>query len=264
VSASLSDYHRCGAAVKGEQQREPENVGEPIAGKMCILCREKQHALLRCIAALFLTALAGASCRTAAVESQSPNEPRPPIVQPGAPGEPSRVIAADKAADLSRVQATAADVKFMQGMIGHHAQAVDMVALIAARTSREDMRLLGKRIDVSQADEIRMMETWLRVRHQEVPRTHAMHMHGATLMPGMLTPEEMERLAAAKGAEFDRLFLEGMIKHHAGALTMVDELFAIPGAGQEVEIFSFASDVVADQRMEIDRMGAMLNELKER
>jgi uncharacterized protein (DUF305 family) len=172
------------------------------------------------------------------------------------------VIAADKAADLSRVQATAADVKFMQGMIGHHAQAVEMVALIAARTSREDMRLLGKRIDVSQADEIRMMENWLRVRRQEVPGAHAMHMHGATLMPGMLTPEEMERLAAAKGAEFDRLFLEGMIKHHAGALTMVDELFATPGAGQEVEIFSFASDVDADQRMEIDRMGAMLNELR--
>jgi uncharacterized protein (DUF305 family) len=85
-----------------------------------------------------------------------------------------------------------------------------------------------------------------------------MHMHGATLMPGMLTPEEMEKLEAAKGSEFDRLFLEGMMKHHGGAITMVNELFATPGAGQEVEIFSFASDVDADQRMEIDRMGAML------
>jgi uncharacterized protein (DUF305 family) len=92
-----------------------------------------------------------------------------------------------------------------------------------------------------------------------------MHMHGATLMPGMLTPQEMEQLAAAKGAEFDRLFLEGMMKHHGGAITMVNELFATPGAGQEVEIFSFASDVDADQRMEIDRMGAMLNAIaKER
>jgi uncharacterized protein (DUF305 family) len=90
-------------------------------------------------------------------------------------------------------------------------------------------------------------------------------MHGATLMPGMLTEEEMARLAEGKGAEFDRLFLEGMIKHHGGALTMVDELFATAGAGQEVEIFSFASDVDADQRMEIDRMGAMLNAMaKER
>jgi uncharacterized protein (DUF305 family) len=92
-----------------------------------------------------------------------------------------------------------------------------------------------------------------------------MHMPGATLMPGMLTPAEMERLAAAKGSEFDRLFLEGMMKHHGGAITMVNELFATPGAGQEVEIFAFASDVDADQRMEIDRMGAMLNAiLKER
>ena len=92
-----------------------------------------------------------------------------------------------------------------------------------------------------------------------------MHMPGATLMPGMLTPEEMARLAAAKGVEFDRLFLEGMIKHHGGAITMVKELFSTPGAGQESEIFAFASDVDADQRMEIDRMGAMLNAMmKER
>ena len=88
-----------------------------------------------------------------------------------------------------------------------------------------------------------------------------MHMHGATLMPGMLTAEEMERLAAARGAEFDRLFLEGMIKHHGGALTMVKDLFATAGAGQESEIFAFASDVDADQRMEIARMDAMLKEL---
>jgi uncharacterized protein (DUF305 family) len=109
------------------------------------------------------------------------------------------------------------------------------------------------------------MQRWLEVRGREVPGPHAMHMHGATLMPGMLTEEEMARLAEAKGSEFDRLFLEGMIKHHGGALTMVHELFDTPGAGQEVEIFSFASDVDADQRMEIDRMGAMLNAIaKER
>jgi uncharacterized protein (DUF305 family) len=191
-------------------------------------------------------------CRTGGVQQ------KPPIVQPGAPGESSRLVAAAEAADLSRVGFTAADVRFMQGMIAHHAQAVEMVALIPARTSREDMLLLGRRIDVSQADEIKMMQRWLEVRSQEVPSEHAHHMHGA-LMPGMLTLEEMARLAAAKGAEFDRLFLEGMIKHHAGALRMVEELFATPGAGQEVEIFSFASDVDADQRMEIDRMGAMLN-----
>lgn len=213
------------------------------------------HRFAACLAIVVV----GASCRTARVE------PRPAIVQPGAPGEPSRVITAEKAADLSQVEYTGADIKFMQGMIGHHEQAVEMVALIPARTAHQDMRLLGKRIDVSQADEINMMRRWLEVRGQQVPGQNAMHMHGATLMPGMLTAEEMARLAATTGAEFDRLFLEGMIKHHEGALAMVHELFATPGAGQDVEIFAFASDVDSDQRMEIDRMGAMLSAiLKER
>lgn len=215
--------------------------------------------MIRRIAAILLIAVAGAlgtSCRTARVDA------RPPIVQPGAPGEASRVIAADKATDLSRVQATAADVRFMQGMIHHHAQALDMTALLATRTTSGDMKKLALRIEVSQADEIKMMQRWLEVRHQEAPSEHAHHMNGATLMPGMLTAAEMDRLAAAQGADFDRLFLEGMIKHHAGALTMVQELFATPGAGQESEIFAFASDVDADQRMEIERMGAMLKELQ--
>ena len=211
------------------------------------------------IAAVFLTLFAAESCRSAARGSG------PQIVQPGAPGESTKVISAEKSVDLSKVQHTPADVKFMQGMISHHSQAVEMVALLKSRTTREDMRLLGLRIELSQEDEIKMMRRWLEVRGQEAPGPHAMHMHGATLMPGMLTDEEMAALAAAKGAEFDRLFLEGMIKHHGGALTMVHELFATAGAGQEVEIFSFASDVDADQRMEIERMGAMLNAIaKER
>ena len=172
------------------------------------------------------------------------------------------MVTADTAADLSRVQATAADVKFMQGMIHHHAQALDMTDLLAARTQSEDMKKLALRISLSQADEIKMMRHWLEVRGQEAPDEHAHHMAAAPMMPGMLTPEEMNRLAAVKGREFDRLFLEGMIKHHAGALTMVQELFATPGAGQDSEIFAFASDVDADQRMEIDRMGAMLEELQ--
>jgi uncharacterized protein (DUF305 family) len=211
------------------------------------------------IGTVLLALLSAASCRTAGGGSG------PPIVQPGAPGESTRVISAEKAVDLSKVQHTPADVKFMQGMIGHHAQAVEMVALLKSRTEREDMRLLALRIELSQEDEIKMMQRWLEVRGQQIPDPHAMHMHGATLMPGMLTEQEMAALASAKGAEFDRLFLEGMIKHHAGALTMVQELFATAGAGQEVEIFSFAADVDADQRMEIDRMGAMLNAIaKER
>jgi uncharacterized protein (DUF305 family) len=188
----------------------------------------------------------------------------PPLVQPGAPGQSARILTAESASDLSKVQHTAADVKFMQGMIGHHQQAIEMTTLLKTRSESEDMKKLALRIDVSQADEINMMKRWLEVRGAEIPSEHAMHMHGAVLMPGMLTAEEMARLADARGVEFDRLFLQGMIKHHGGALTMVEELFATPGAGQEAEIFAFASDVDADQRMEMDRMGAMLNALKER
>jgi len=205
------------------------------------------------VVTLFL-AVAPAACRSGAVGQ------RPPIVQPGAPGDPSRIIPASKATDQPTVRYTDADVRFMQGMIGHHEQAIEMTALLATRTSSEDMKKLALRIEVSQSDEIKMMQRWLEVRGQQVPSPHALHMHGATLMPGMLTPEEMERLAAAKGADFDRLFLEGMIKHHGGALIMVKDLFATPGAGQESDIFAFASDVDADQRMEIERMYAMLKE----
>lgn len=186
----------------------------------------------------------------------------PPILQPGAPGGETRPISAAAATDLSRVGFTPADVAFMQGMIGHHAQAVEMVALLKTRTARADMKLLGQRIEASQVDEINMMKDWLRARGQEIPDEHAHHMHDATLMPGMLTPAQMEALAAAEGLAFDRLFLDGMIRHHGGALTMVKTLLAAPGAAQDSEIFSFASDVEADQKMEIERMGALLNLLE--
>jgi uncharacterized protein (DUF305 family) len=151
----------------------------------------------------------------------------------------------------------------MQGMIGHHAQALEMTDLLRSRTHNPDMRKLGERIAISQSDEIKMMQQWLEARGQDVPGPHAHHGAGATLMPGMLTVAEMDRLARSEGAEFDRLFLELMIRHHEGALVMVEELFATPGAGQEAEIFAFASDVDADQRMEINRMSAMLANVKE-
>ena len=170
------------------------------------------------------------------------------------------MISAEKASDLSQVQYIGADIKFMQGMIGHHAQAVAMVALVPSRTSSEDLKKLALRIDLSQQDEIKMMQRWLEVRGQPIPA--GMHTHGATLMPGMLTDEEMQHLADARGAEFDRLFLEGMIKHHGGALTMVEELFSHAGAAQESEMFMFASDVDADQRAEIARMSALLEEIE--
>jgi uncharacterized protein (DUF305 family) len=211
------------------------------------------------LAGILLTIGVIAGCRSAGVDPTPQAVEQPPqIIQPGAPGQSGRVVTPAQASDLSKVQFTPADVTFMQGMIAHHAQAVEMVRLLQARTASDDMKKLALRIEVSQEDEMKMMREWLEHRGQEVPGEHAHHT--GMLMPGMLTPEEMTRLAASKGTEFDRLFLEGMIKHHGGALIMVEELFASPGAGQESDIFAFASDVEADQRMEIERMAGMLKE----
>lgn len=213
----------------------------------------------------FIPAVFAASCAACggAATTQTPA-----VIQPGAPGQASRVVTA---ADANRdtPQATAADISFMQGMIHHHAQALDMTDLLEARSQDSDMKKLGLRIHVSQTDEIKMMQHWLEARGQDAPDPRAHHGHDMAgmpgmehdvMMPGMLTKEEMARLAAAKGPAFDRLFLEGMIKHHGGALIMVKELFATAGAGQQSDIFAFASDVEADQQMEIDRMTAMLKE----
>jgi uncharacterized protein (DUF305 family) len=123
------------------------------------------------------------------------------------------------------------------------------------------VRTLTLRIERSQADEMELMREWLHRRNEALPPEHD-HSHGAASMPGMLTADEMQRMAAADGAAFDRLFLEGMIQHHEGALIMVRALFATPGAGQESELFAFASDVDADQRMEIGRMRAMLERMQ--
>jgi uncharacterized protein (DUF305 family) len=208
------------------------------------------------LATVFVLGVAAASCRSAALDQSAP------VVQPGAPGQSSRIVTAGELAADRRPAFTAADVRFMQGMIGHHAQALEMTALLETRSASANMRKLAKRIDVSQADEITMMQEWLTARGQALPDPHAHHASGATLMPGMLSTGEMARLAAATGPAFDRLFLEFMIRHHDGALVMVRELFATPGAGQESEIYAFASDVDADQRMEIDRMRGMLKELQ--
>jgi uncharacterized protein (DUF305 family) len=182
------------------------------------------------------------------------------VVQPGAPGEGTRVL---ELTDLAAPSPpwTDADVRFMRGMIPHHAQALDMAALVRERTENEDIRLLAQRIEISQKDEIATMRRWLQGRGLEPPGEHAHHMMGDhALMPGMLTSGQMGRLTAARGAEFDRLFLEYMIEHHQGALTMVKELFASPRAGQESEMYFFASHVDADQQIEIERMTRMLAE----
>ena len=155
---------------------------------------------------------------------------------------------------------TGADVAFMRGMIGHHAQALDMTALIAARTQRRDLHQLGQRIEISQKSEIALMQRWLRDRGYDAPEATAHHMvHGhATAMPGMLSAEQMKNLEDAEGDAFYLLWLEYMIQHHEGAITMVAELMTAPGAAQETDIYRFADAVVEDQTMEIDRMRQMI------
>jgi uncharacterized protein (DUF305 family) len=223
---------------------------------------------LATFALVFLTM----ACRSAAVDPLSPGENAgqsevgtpAPLLQGGAPGEASRNITVEEATDLSGIQHTIADVAFMQGMIGHHAQALEMTTLLYERSTWQDIRMLAQRIDVSQADEINMMQGWLVVRDEGVPGNADHHAHGTMLMPGMLTPDQMAELAAATGSDFDRLFLEYMIMHHQGAVIMVEELFASPGAAQESQIFNFASDVIADQSMEITRMRRMRGMLENR
>jgi uncharacterized protein (DUF305 family) len=158
-----------------------------------------------------------------------------------------------------------ADVEFMSGMIPHHAQAVIMAGWAPSHGARQDVAILCERIVVAQRDEIAMMRQWLADRGQEVPDAmstrHKMKMDGMThemLMPGMLTDEEMAALDRARGPEFDRLFLVGMIKHHQGAIDMVDKLFKSYGAAQDETVYKFASDVYADQSIEIDKMHEML------
>lgn len=178
---------------------------------------------------------------------------------------PGGTQAASPANPAAKPGYTKADVEFMQHMIGHHAQALEMTALVPERTTSEPIHYLAQRIAVSQRDEIALMRHWLEARGQAAPDPASAHEHhamghgGVALMPGMLTAAELGRLAAARGAEFDRMFLEFMIRHHEGALTMVASLFATPGAGQEAEVFRFASDVETDQRAEIARMRALLN-----
>jgi len=163
----------------------------------------------------------------------------------------------------------AADVAFMTGMIAHHAQAVLMANWAPTHGAGEGVRGLCARIAVGQTDEIATMQRWLRERHEPVPDADASHMHDMgtghpgmaptpTLMPGMLTPEQLSELDGARGREFDRLFLLYMIQHHQGALTMVSQLFDAPGALMDDMVFKFASDISADQTQEIDRMGRML------
>jgi uncharacterized protein (DUF305 family) len=183
------------------------------------------------------------------------------VVQPGAPGKPSKTLPPSTRAKLP--PRSQADVEFMQGMIMHHAQAVEMTALIASHTENKELRSLGARISSSQSDEIKLMQRWLAARGERISvdmpgmdmSSHTSHQQ---LMPGMLTPEQMDALRKAKDAEFDHLFLTGMIQHHDGALIMVKGLFDTAGAGQDADVFNFATDADNTQRAEIRIMQNML------
>ena len=215
----------------------------------------------RILVILFVAATPAVSF-CSAVHMQQTDSAKPVVVQPGAPGKPSKTLPPSTRAALP--PRSQADVDFMQGMIMHHAQAVEMTALIASHTDNKELRLLGARISSSQADEIKFMKRWLAGRGEpislamlEMPGMDMSH-EKMPLMPGMLTPEQMDALRKAKGAEFDRLFLTGMIQHHNGALTMVKDLFDTAGAGQDAELFNFAMDADNSQRAEIGIMQGML------
>jgi uncharacterized protein (DUF305 family) len=214
-----------------------------------------------------ITATTLAGLFSLAVCAQQPAPPTPVVVQPGAPGQPTRTLAPSTRATLP--PGSPADEQFMQDMIMHHAQAVEMTALIGSHTENKDLRSLGARISSSQSDEIKFMKRWLAARGKPVspsmPEMPGMDMSAGMsshpmLMPGMLTAKQMEALKKAKGEEFDQLFLTGMIQHHNGALIMVKDLFDTAGAGQDAELFNFATDVDSGQRAEIRIMQTMLRE----
>ena len=211
---------------------------------------------------LLATAVAGQ-------QGEPASEPAP-LVQPGAPGQKSKTVTVSSAGTPYHGP-TDADTSFMQGMIMHHSQAVEMVDLLRTRGASKELQALGDRISISQTDEIKYMKQWLEDRGKptSMPMQHDMKgMEGMDmsmsmpLMPGMLSPQQMKDLAAARGPAFDHLFLTGMIQHHTGALTMVDELYSTPGAAQDSILYDFATDIDNTQRAEIRIMQAMLDKEK--
>jgi uncharacterized protein (DUF305 family) len=216
------------------------------------------HSTIQRAGVILLATTSLAACQTMAPATQA--GPVPVVVTMGRPGAASTSAPIGTAAKGVTLPFAPGDVAFISGMITHHAQAIDMVNLLKSRTDSETMRMMALRIEVSQNDEIGWMRRWLDERRQPQPSEHAHHMPGG-MMPGMLTDAEMARLGDATSTAFDRLFLEGMIKHHMGALIMVADLFNATGAAQQPDIFDFASHVDSDQRMEISRMTQMLKDL---
>jgi uncharacterized protein (DUF305 family) len=245
--------------------RAPKMFSDAPKWKLYRFCRKRKVLSARGSAVLcgmLLAASAPTGFFPSPARARQTDPAAPVVVQPGAPGKPSRMLPPSTKATLP--PRSQADVKFMQGMIMHHTQAVEMTALISSHTENRDLRLLGARISSSQSDEIKLMQRWLAARGEPIsmamPGMPDMDMSGQpmALMPGMLTPEQMEALRNGKGAEFDRLFLTGMIQHHNGALIMVKDLFDTAGAGQDADIFNFATDADNTQRAEIKIMQTML------
>lgn len=221
-------------------------------------------ACLRTVAAGLVLALSGA-CATGGAPAPVASAPDPHAGHQTVAS--SELLPGDPPArpEMVRQPYSPADVRFMSGMIPHHAQAIIMTGWAKTNDASPALQLMCERMLISQRDEIAFMRTWLRDRGQPVPRPDATHltmehdgMKHDMLMPGMLNEAEMAALRKARGHEFDRLFLVGMIKHHEGAITMVEELFASHGAAQDDEVYVFAADVFADQTAEIDRMHEML------
>ena len=229
----------------------------------------------RIAAAYTLNAVAAAllfSVPTAPAQQDKAPAQTAPTVQPGAPGKPSKTINGNAPAPL--LIPSDADVAFMQGMIMHHGQAVEMTAMMPSRSKNTALLELGQRISISQTDELVFMKRWLQDRGfpttmpAKAPMAGMNNMPGMDMsdmppMPGMLTAKQMDALRRATGPEFDHLFLTGMIQHHTGALTMVKDLFATPGAGQDAILFDFTSDVTNTQQAEIDTMRHMLAKEKQ-
>jgi len=206
------------------------------------------HRICRASVGVILLLLANASLAQEAV-----------IIQPGAPGDSAAEISADEATEIAKAGYSPADVVFMQDMIPHHHQAVQMAELVADRTNLPELVDVAGRINASQADEIKFMQSWLRERGERVPDpTVHEGMHTTHKMAGMATPEQMAELAAAKGTEFDKLFLSLMIPHHEGAVKMVEELMEQPGSAFDPLLFQFTSDITNDQTAEIERMNKLL------
>ncbi|MBB5789295.1 DUF305 domain-containing protein [Jiangella mangrovi] len=197
----------------------------------------------------------------------------PPVVQLGPPGETGTPLTDGELAGLDQPQYTDADVAFVHGMIQHHAQALVMTDLVAERTGSDDLPLMAERMDVSQRDEIAMLEEWLENRGEDVPDAsgdhgehgqhgqHGQHGEDGQSMPGMLTDDDLARLEAATGRDFDELFLLYMIRHHEGAVLMVSELLSGGEGGQESALFQLAQHIDSDQSIEIARMKSLLAEI---